>query len=293
MKNSYVGIIIVALLLVLGCGYVLRQTYIERFQTAEIIKQNEADEPITFLCADAKTLTASFSEEEVRLTLADGQVLTLPIARSGSGFRYENETYSFIGKGSDASLLKQEQEVYANCVANSAHRDTGTNTYRFSDSGKTLQFTYPKEFIVSGGTIGYSTDWQQQSTVQGLVLVVATLPRSIAPQTNFSGATVSIGTSADPHAVSGCLHTGGVVQNSAVDIGGVTYAKITSRDAAAGNRYDTTSYRTVRNGQCYTVEYTIHTTVLENYSPEQHIREYDKAAVVTLLETLVQSVRFL
>jgi hypothetical protein len=41
------------------------------------------------------------------------------------------------------------------------------------------------------------------------------------------------------------------------------------------------------------IEYTIHSTNIGAYDPSQGISEFDKAKVVTALETMVHSVNFL
>jgi hypothetical protein len=128
-----------------------------------------------------------------------------------------------------------------------------------------------------------------------MLLAKATLPRETQPKTNFSGATFTVGTSADSDAVTGCttnaLDGTGTNKGAAV-INGVNFTKFETSDAGAGNFYDTTSYRTVRNNQCYAIEYTIHSTNIGNYSPDQGIKAFDKLSVQKVLEQMVQSFTF-
>ena len=298
MKN-FIGIIIIVLLLASAGIYVFEHTYYERNQSAGY---TASVAPVPFLCAANKTLTATYGDINVSLTLSDGRTIVLPHALSGSGFRYASTTpdIAFVGKGDDAYLEEGGITTYDNCVANAAPASStaatnSTSSYTFSDNGKTLRFNYPKEVSVSGGGIGYSTAWQNEATTSGLVLAIATLPRSFQPNSNFGEAKLTVGTSADPNAVSSCS-IGPValgIIKSTVTINGVPYAKITYSDVGAGNIYDTTSYRTVRNGQCYTIEYTIHSSNIGNYDPAQSITAYDKAAVTNVMESMVQSVTFL
>ena len=75
-------------------------------------------------------------------------------------------------------------------------------------------------------------------------------------------------------------------------VNGTTYTVLCSSDAAAGNRYETTSYRVVRNSQCYVIEYTVHSTAIGNYDPSQGITEFDQAKVTGIMEGIVSSFRF-
>jgi hypothetical protein len=147
------------------------------------------------------------------------------------------------------------------------------------DAGKTFTFTYPNVAALS-------------DTVDYQVLV----PKSYQPNTNFSEAKFTVAASADAEAVSGCLTStdGGPAQaGTPVMINGTSYMKLSYADAGAGNFYETTSYRTVHGGQCYRVEYTIHSTNIANYPEELGIKEFDKAKVTGLLESIAQSFKFL
>jgi len=66
-----------------------------------------------------------------------------------------------------------------------------------------------------------------------------------------------------------------------------------SSDPGAGNIYDTTSYKTIKNNMCYAVEYTVHSTNINNYSPDQNIKEFDKVKIENILNEMVKSFRFL
>jgi hypothetical protein len=173
---------------------------------------------------------------------------------------------------------------------------TTTSTAKtYTDSGHTFTFEYPSQFTVTSGS-GTSTDWMTNATTSGKLLATLIIPRSFEPKTNFADAKFTVGASSNAAAVSTCLSvppSGGPVQKNVVTINGVSYTKYTSGDAAAGNFYETTSYRTVHNGQCYALEYTIHSTNLSNYSPDQGITQFDKAKVQNTLEGLVQSFKFL
>ena len=71
------------------------------------------------------------------------------------------------------------------------------------------------------------------------------------------------------------------------------FSKFTLNDAGAGNLYETTSYRGLFDGDCYAIEYTIHSTNIGNYSPDQGVKEFDKVKVQEELEKILDSFKFL
>ncbi len=251
----------------------------------------------SYLCRDGKTIEAVFTETNVTLTLSDTRAFVLPQAVSGSGVRYEKDGVAFLGKGNNAFLQEDGTTTYEDCVATaSPATTTADGRQQFTDSAGTFSFTYPDTVTVSGGGVGFTQGWMVNATSSGLVLAKAVLGESFQPDTNFSEATFTVGTSPDPSAVASCLtHNpsgGPAVAPTMQTVNGTAYTVLHSSDAGAGNRYDTTSYRTVRDGQCYAVEYTVHYTALENYPAERGITAFDEDAVQSVMESIVQSVRF-
>lgn len=290
-RRFWTGIVFLAVLLVAG----LVSIYVLYHPRTATKQDALADNHISYFCAEG-TFSATFATSSLALTLSDGRALTLAQARSGSGMRYESVTgdVTFVGKGSDAFLEEKGAITYSNCVAGvittSAHGQT------FTDFSKTFSFEYAAPLRITGGDIGYSTDWMVNATTSGLVLATVNLSKSFAPSTNFSEAKLTVGTSADEHAVATCLTyapSGAPAAPATTTINGATYTVLHESDAGAGNFYETTSYRTVRDNQCYVVEYTIHSTNIGNYSPDQGIVAYDKARITGLLEGVVRSFIFL
>ncbi len=159
---------------------------------------------------------------------------------------------------------------------------------------KPFIFNYPAEgsFNTTGWDIA---PWRVGGqTTDGGGLAAIAIPASIQPNTNFRGAIFMLGAGSTSNAVKDCLiATNGEIEVGNLTINGVVYKKFTLSNAGAGNFYETTSYRTVRDNSCYAVEYTIHTTNIANYSPDQGIKEYDKASVTKILEDMVQSFKFI
>ena len=299
-----IGIIIV-LLIIAGAVYFLMVPKASA-PTTTATSTASSQNVVSYSC-DTGTIQAAFeipaqttATGSVSLMLSDGRSMTLPQTISGSGIRYETgantpQDIVFASEGDNAFLSENGKTTYNNCVVNGSTGDaSGTQT--FTDQGKTFSFSYPSIFKISGGGVGYSTDWMQNATTSGLLLVKATLPSSFEPKTNFANATLTVGTSADPTAISECLTYaagGNGVKKSSVTINGVAYTKFLTSDAGAGNFYQTTSYRALRNSQCYAVEYTIHSSNIGNYSPDQGITAFDQAKVQNALESIVQSFKFL
>ncbi len=118
------------------------------------------------------------------------------------------------------------------------------------------------------------------------------------PGTNFSEAWFTVGSSADTKAVASCMSTvltynrsndGVLVSTNYLD-----FVKFNYGDVAAGNIYETTSYRTKYNNKCYALEYTIHSTNIGNYPAELGIKEFDKAKIVGIMdEIIIRSFHFI
>jgi hypothetical protein len=172
---------------------------------------------------------------------------------------------------------------------------TSTEGTTYTDQSNTFTFTVPVDFPIAGNASDSSQDWSMNATTSGTLLAHIVVPQTYEPGTNFGDARFTIGTSVDPLAVASCLTNPfgtGNASSTLVMLGTVPFTKFVWHDAAAGNRYDTTSYRTVRAGQCYAVEYTIHYGAIENY-PSGAVQAFDEAKIQTALEGVVQSFRFL
>ncbi|MCX6790488.1 MAG: MliC family protein [Candidatus Kaiserbacteria bacterium] len=252
--------------------------------------------PVTFFCAEGKEMQAVFETESVTLTLA-GRSLSLPQVRSGSGIRYEatlsGVATAFISKGDNAFLSENDTTTYADCIA--AHITPGSPGYEvYSDQLKSFSFTLPTDFLISGSAIGYTQEWSVDATTTGQVLAHIDVPQSYEPGTNFGDAKFTIGMSADPVAIAECLTSsyGGMGSSTPSTIDSIPFTKLTSSGVGAGNLYETTSYRTVRDSQCYAVEYTIHSMNIGNYTPGA-VKAFDRARVESALEEVVHSFQFL
>jgi hypothetical protein len=198
----------------------------------------------------------------------------------------------FWSAGNDAFVTEDGSTTYKDCIAGTVIPDAGANT--FTDASKTFSFSYPNVWSVTGDGGGYTQSWMVNATTSGMILAKVVVPASYLSGTNFSDATFTVGTSADASAVASCLsyNPSGIAHKSATStFNGATYTVLESSDAAAGNRYDTTSYRIARSSQCYAIEYTIHYGNIQNY-PKGAVKEFDEAALKKTLDSVTQSFVF-
>lgn len=261
-------------------------------RTKELEEMVIASPTTRYICSDSRSFTASFGNEELQVTLDDGRELNLSQTRTALGMRYESDQALFIGKGSDATLEINGEAPYEDCVVNASEQDPVEGVSEFTDAGGVFTFTYPSTFSVSSGETGYTQGWMQNATTLGLVLAQVNVPRTFMPNTTFSEATLTIGTSADPVALEEChaVPEGGAVEGAETTVNGITYTRFKYSDAGAGNVYETTSYRLLRNDQCYAIEYTIHSTNIANYPEDSGVTEFDRTRVTAALESIVRSV---
>jgi hypothetical protein len=148
-----------------------------------------------------------------------------------------------------------------------------------------FSIAYPIDFDYSDNNLATpSTDWRvNANNVSGIKYFTLTVPRAFEPQTNFGGATLTVG--ADESG-------GSATATSSATINGVAFTIFTSSDAGAGNYYETTSYRTLHGEKCYAVEYTIHSTQVENYPSSYNLQSFDEKKIDSLMQNVIQTFKF-
>ncbi len=280
----YIGICVVIVIAAIGVGSIIGSRIP---QSPAGIASNVS----TYYCQEG-AIVAVYSSSSVALSLSDGRQMTLPQTISASGARYASDTLVFWNEGDNAFITEGDATTYSNCISG-IEKSIDVNTTSFTDTSKLFSFSFPNQFSLFGEA-GYSQDWAEESTSSGLQLAEIYIPKTFMPQTNFGDAKFTIGVSGDPDAVSQCLvpEFPNMEKVSLATINGIQFTKITFSDAGAGNLYDTTSYRVVRGGECYAIEYTIHSGNIENY-PVGAVTAFDESKVQTILESMAQSFKFL
>ena len=245
----------------------------------------------TYYCPEG-AINAVYGTSSVALSLSDGRNMILPQTISGSGARFASGTIVFWSEGDNAFVTEGNTTTYSNCVAGS-EVSLDASTTSFTDAPKTFSFSFPNRFVLSAEQ-GYSQDWSVESTSSGLVLAQIYIPKNFMPGTNFGDAKFTIGVSSDPDAISQCLvpQFGNMEKATTTMINDTVFTKFTFSDAGAGNFYDTTSYHVMKNGECYAIDYTIHSGNFYNY-PTGAIKMFDEAKVASVFESMVQSFKFL
>jgi len=138
-------------------------------------------------------------------------------------------------------------------------------------------------------------DWRWNSSDPGQVLYEIVVPRAIEPQTNFAGATITVGMSSNPKSVANCLAPAGTPPDEKSwkqKIGGVEFSGFRDSDDGMSHYHEITSFRAVHNGQCWAVEYMIASTSLGIYPPEYGLKQFDMARVRGLMDRIVATFKF-
>ncbi len=154
---------------------------------------------------------------------------------------------------------------------------------------------FPSDVIVSPAP---TSEWRSGSNgTMGSVYLVVVVPATLEPQTNFVDAKLTVGSSRAKTAVADCLtaDAASTVPGSSTGtavVNGISYSVFKTSDAGAGNYFDTTSYRTVHAGQCYAIEYTIHSTAIGNYPVEYGLTAFDEGKIGVVLNRIVGTVKF-
>ncbi len=217
--------------------------------------------------------------------------VALPFIGFYLGTKY-GETAAYLESAPGSVAASSSANAGSDYYANAAEWQTA--------SGDRAGFTiaYPIDFAADQIYLpASSTDWRVGANgISGLKLFTLTVPAAFEPQTNFADATLTVGASADAAALRGCLledQSGGPAQaTSSATVNGIQFIVFHSNGAGAGNYYETTSYRTLHAGQCYAVEYTIHSSEIMNYPSSYGLRPFDRGALTALLDRIIGTFRF-
>jgi hypothetical protein len=157
--------------------------------------------------------------------------------------------------------------------------------------------SYPIDFDAQDNyVVTPTTNWRVNATTIGDVFFTLTVPKAFEPQTNFADATLTVGSSKDPIAITQCLATdpnsGQTTPTSTVVINGVAFTVFQFSSAGAGNLYETTSYRALHNGACYAIEYSVHSSQIANYPASYNLQPFDQAKIDSLMQTIIGTFSF-
>lgn len=197
-----------------------------------------------------------------------------PEGRYGVVAVIDVESMREIGKVGDQNMSSIEWEPYT-------HQDP------------VFSISYPEMWKVKQES---PFGWSNLSGMDGENLFTATTPDGYLDGTNFRNAQVTVGWSTNPRAVVSCTE---LPENRSpettidqVTINGVNFAKIHFVGAAAGGRYDTTSYRTKHDGACYAVESVLSYSAMGMYGEDSDVGEFDHRKVENILKKTVATFSF-
>ncbi len=162
-----------------------------------------------------------------------------------------------------------------------------------------FSIAYPIDFPTNDNySVTPISNWRQGTPGgSGLQPFTLTIPKVFEPQTNFDEAVLTVGVSSNNKAVAQCLvaEPSGIPSGdttSTATINGIPFTVFHLADAGAGNIYETTSYRTIHAGQCWAVEYTIHSSEIGNYPASYGLRSFDVAKLNNVLGRIVSTFKF-
>lgn len=156
---------------------------------------------------------------------------------------------------------------------------------------------YPIDFAAQDNySVAPSTDWRVDTADPGDLYFTLTVPAAFEPQTNFVDATFTVGSSANDLAVAHCMDAdssgGQTIATSTAVVNGIVFTIFHSTDVGAGNYYETTSYRTLHAGQCYAVEYTVHSSQIANYPASYDLQPFNEAEVDNMMQAIISTFKF-
>ncbi len=185
------------------------------------------------------------------------------------------------------AVFNQRKEVAPRSV------ESYSETVEYKEPSGAFSLRYNPLFSITNGAKEFTLDWDSRNTSQGNLLTTVLIPKSVMPNTNFSEAKLTVGRSSDEKAIKECTKKEGNETGEKVTLNGFPFMKFDATGAGAGNLYETTSYRGLLDGDCYVLEYVIHSTNIYNYPPEMGIKEFDKSFVQNELENIVHGFKFL
>jgi hypothetical protein len=198
----------------------------------------------------------------------------------------------------DQSTIPPASSTSSGSTASAYYSNTAEwQTDARNEANAGFSIAYPIDFSADDNySATPSTDWSLNSgDIPGIKFLTVTIPSAFEPETNFAGATLTVGASASNQALANCFVSGAVnpgATAASTTIGGVLFSVFTSSDAGAGNIYQTTSYRTTHAGECWAVEYTIHSSQIANYPASYNLQPFDQGMATDVLNRMVGTFQF-
>ncbi len=218
--------------------------------------------------------------------------VALPFAGFYLGIQYGIMQSALVAPISTPSAAPQTSQA-----SSVAYYQTPSEWQTDANSRGGFSLAYPIDFDAQDVYASApTTAWRTGVTSTGSLFFTLAIPRAFEPQSNFAGATLTIGSSRSSEAIAHCMDAAptGIpgTATSTATVNGTAFTVFRSGDAGAGNYYETTSYRTMHAGQCYAVEYTVHSTQIANYPSSYNLQAFDQAKVDSLMQTIIGTFTF-
>jgi hypothetical protein len=203
-----------------------------------------------------------------------------------------------IQQANQASQMVAAQSQGNTAGGSDYYANTGEWQVGQSLNGR-FSIAYPIDFEVNQiNNTAPSTDWRLNANgALGNTFYTITIPAAFEPQTNFNEAKLTVGASRNTAAIAQCLvqdpGDGPSATTTKQTINGTSFIVAKSFGVGAGNYYQTTSYRTLHAGQCYAVEYTIHSSQIDNYPAEYNLKPFNQNQIESVLQRIVGTFKFL
>ncbi|WP_455381270.1 MliC family protein [Salinispira pacifica] len=241
---------------------------------------------VTFACDGGGLIDAVFyRDRQVRLTLPDGVVRTLPQTISADGARYADPSESFVfwtrGNGAFVDRRSGGRSGATRTWCILVQSDPGGLPAIFEDSRFGFSLRYPDGWRVD--RIYRYSGLGPGRTIKGVSFSVPpslTTGTNLAPDTRLSVELLpdAVGDSASRFLPAGATAT-------SVTGDGTTYSVARLADAGAGNRYEETVYALPGTRPLLAVRYFIHYSVFENY-PKGSVVRFDRQTLLATFDRI-------
>lgn len=158
-------------------------------------------------------------------------------------------------------------------------------------NGRSFRIRYPDGWLHETAV---DTGWSLiSSQTKGKVLATIKSPQGYLKNTNFGYAQVRVAKNDHEQTVKHCTSlSGSRYKTKKMTINGTSFVRITTNDAATGDRYLIQSYRTVHNGVCWAIESVLNYSPIEFYGKDTGVTKFDQKKVKLKLYNIIQSFKF-
>lgn len=163
-------------------------------------------------------------------------------------------------------------------------RQTVVFEKKYKSEGYGFNFLYPRNYL-------FNNNLGRQYKTNNILAEVS-LPEIYFAGTNLAEASFMVGVSRNEEIIASCLENlpGEEKQAETKIINDIEYSVFKALEPAAGNRYETTSYRAVQDDSCYEAVELLHWSEITNY-PAGAVKEFDYPSVKLKLDGMLNTLK--